>query len=136
MVAPHTFTLFFSITSRQRSGPADLKETKFDVRIYTGGYEITLGMPHPDGYQKYKDFLRAVNVALAQKHNGIQVDYVYNCVNVGDPKSKRLIGHWGEHTTTMRNIIQTQFAVKCMETLHDDLSRLSGWPGKTVGILM
>ena len=136
MVAPHTFTLFFTTTSRQRSGPADLKSSKFDVRIYTGGYETILGMPHPDRYQEYEDLLRAVNVALAQKHNGLQVDYVYNCTNVGDVKSKRLLGHWGGNTNTIRNAVRTKFAISCMEFLHNDLRLLSDGPGKKIGILM
>ena len=136
MVASHTFTLFFSITSRQRSAPADLSSSMFDVTIYTGGYDTTLGMRHPDTFKEYADFLRAVNVACAKKHNGLQVDYVYNCTNVGDVKSKRLIAHWGENTNTMRGIIQTQFATKCMGTLHDDLAELSGGPGKKISILM
>ena len=136
MVALCMFTLFSSITSRQRSAPTDLTKSKFDVTIYSGGYETTLGMPHPDGYSKYEDFLRAVNVALAQKHNGLQVDYVYNCTNVGDVKSNRLLHHWGENTNTMRNLIQTQWAVNCLEFLHDDLRDLSAGPGKKIGILM
>ena len=136
MVALRTFLLFFSITSRHRSAPTDLKKSKFDVTIYSGGYETTLGMPHPATYQTYDDLLRAVNVALAQKHNGLQVDYVYNCTNVGDVKSKRLLHHWGENTNTMRNLIQTQFAVSCLEFLHDDLRDLSAGPGKKIGILM
>ena len=137
MVALRTFTLFFfSITSRQRSAPADLKKSKFDVTIYTGGYETTLGMPHPATYQTYDDLLRAVNVALAQKHNGLQVDYVYNCTEVGDVKSKRLLHHWGENTNTMRSMIQTKFARNCMEFLHDDLRYLSEGEGKQIGILM
>ena len=136
MVALRIFTLFSSITSRQRSAPTDLTKSKFDVTIYSGGYETTLGMPHPDGYSKYEDFLRAVNVALAQKHNGLQVDYVYNCTNVGDVKSNRLLHHWGENTNTMRNLIQTQWAVNCLEFLQNDLRDLCDGPGKKIGILM
>ena len=136
MVALRTFLLFFSITSRHRSAPTDLKKSKFDVTIYSGGYETTLGMRHPASYDTYGELLHAVNVALAKKHNGLQVDYVYNCTEIGDVKSQRLLGCWGENTNTLRSMIQTKFARNCMEFLHDDLRYLSEGEGKQIGILM
>ena len=132
----HFYAVFFSITSRQRSAPADLDTSKFDVTIYTGGFETTLGMPHPNRFSTYDDLLDAVNLALARKHNGLQVDYVCNCTNVGDVKSKRLLYHWGGNTNTMGNMIQTHFAVSCLEDLHEDLAGLSAGPGKKISILM